>query len=111
MVTPLLKKNNLDRNDMANYRPVSNLTFLSKLIERIASKQVIYHFNQHSLLPVSQSGYRRYHSTETALIDVSSKLFASMDAQNVSLLCLLDMSSAFDCVDHALLLKKLKLSF
>ena len=98
-------------NDLRNYRPVSNLSFLSKIIVRIVSKQLINHLKIHNLLPVYQSGYMKFHSTETALIDVSSNLFASMDVQNVSLLTFLDMSSAFDCVDHVLLLKELKLFF
>ena len=111
IVSPRLKKACLDKNDIANYRPVSNLSFLSKLIERIAAKQLLSHLTLNNLMPECQSGYRNFHSTETALLDVSSELFAATDAQNVSLLALLDMSSAFDCVDHTLLLEKLSCSF
>ena len=58
-------------------------------------------------MPLYQSGYQRFHSTDTALLQVTSELYASMDEQKVSLLALFDMSAAFDCVDHMLLLDKL----
>ena len=111
IVTPVLKKTSLDKNNVNNYRPVSNLKFLSKLIERIVLRQLLDHLQSNALLPTHQSGYRRFHSTETALLDVSSELYSSMDAQHVSLLALLDMSAAFDCVDHELLLNKLEYCF
>ena len=111
VVTPILKKSTLDKNNLSNYRPVSNLKFLSKIIERIVAKQLTSHLKRYELLPIHQSGYREFHSTESALIHVSSSLFASMDSQDVSLLSLLDMSAAFDCVDHKILLKKLDCCF
>ena len=107
VVKPLLKKESLDESDIKNYRPVSNLSFISKIVEQIVAKQLLFHLTANSLLPMCQSGYRQFHSTETALLEITSELYASMDEQKVSLLALLDMTAAFDCVDHALLLRKL----
>lgn len=111
IITPVLKKSTLDRGDISNYRPVSNLSFISKIIERVVAKQLLHYIALNSLMPIFQSGYRHFHSTETALLNVVSELFAAADAQNVSLLALLDMSAAFDCVDYTLLLEKLSKSF
>ena len=107
IVTPRLKNKTLDINDIKNFRPVSNLSFISKLIERVVTKQLLNYLHSFNLLPRYQSGYRCYHSTETALLEVVSNLFESCDASNVSLLALLDMSAAFDCVNHDTLLKRL----
>ena len=70
IVSPLLKKPGLDAADMANYRPVSNLTFVSKVTERaVASQQNVY-FIANDLLPRYQSAYHKKHSTETAMLRV-----------------------------------------
>ena len=79
IVTPLLKKAGLDAADMANYRPVSNLTFLSKTVERVVAKQLNGYLAANGLLPRLQSAYRRGHSTETALLRVMSDVFAATD--------------------------------
>ena len=110
VITPLLKKPNLDPGCMANYRPISNLSFLSKVIERIVFRQVNQHLTACGLLPRFQSAYRRFHSTETALLRVLSDVFASADKRQVTLLALLDLTAAFDCVDHQILFNRLKLN-
>ena len=104
IVTPLLKKPVLDAANMANYRPVSNLSFISKVVERAVAVQL----NEY-LLPCYQSAYRKNHSTETALLRVWSDILMAADRRQVTLLCLLDLSSAFDCVDHDLLLQRFRL--
>jgi len=68
LVSPLLKKTSLDPNEMKKYRPVSNLTFVSKVVERIVVKQLVDFLQSNSLMPRLQSAYRRHHSTETALL-------------------------------------------
>ena len=75
LVFPLLKKENLDKHELKSYRPISNLTFLSKLIERIVSMQLTDYLENNDLLPKHQSAYRRCHSTETALLKVYSDFF------------------------------------
>ena len=108
VVSPLLKKSSIDSVEIKNYRPVSNLTFTSKLVERIVTEQFVQYLNANGLMPRLQSAYRRRHSTETALLRVLSDIFAATDNQRVTLLGLLDLSAAFDCVDHTILLNRLQ---
>jgi hypothetical protein len=110
-VTSLLKKPSLDPDELKNFRPVSNLTFVSKVVERLVSEQITEYLQEHNLMPRLQSAYRRNHSTETALLRVISDLLAAMDHQQVSLLGLLDLSAAFDCVDHSILIERLEKTF
>jgi len=70
VVTPLINKSSMDVNSLHSYRPISNLSFVSKLLERLVSTQLQSHVVTHSLLPSNQSAYRRGHSTETALLKV-----------------------------------------
>ena len=107
VVTPLQKKPGLDADDLKNYRPVSNLTFTSKLVERAVALRLTSYLNAHGLMPQLQSAYRRHHSTETALLKVLSGIYAAIDRQQVTLLGLIDLSAAFDCVDHNILLRRL----
>ena len=111
IVTPLLKKPGLDVNDMANYRSVSNLTFLSKVIEWIVAQQLNDYLAANNLLTGKQSAYKSFHSTETTTLRVLSDALVSVDAQKVTLLSLLDLSAAFDCVDHPLLVLRLQRNF
>ena len=111
IVVPLLKKDNLNAGELKNYRPVSNLSFVSKLLERAASEQLTEYFVRLNLLPERQSAYRAGHSCETALLRVHSDLVAAADAGNISLIAILDLSAAFDCVDHDILLKRLRCNF
>jgi len=94
-----------------NYRPVSNLSFVSKLVERAAVKQLVDYLEVNQLMPKLQSAYRKHHSTETAVLWVLSYILNAMDNQQVTLLALLDLSAAFDCVDHDILLSRLQSSF
>ena len=107
VVTPLLKKQSLDPQDVSNYRPVSNLSYVSKLVERAAVRQLVDYLESNGLMPRLQSAYRRHHSTETALLKVWSDILMAADNQQVTLLALLDLSAAFDCVDHDILLSRL----
>ena len=93
---------------LENYRPISNLQFISKLTERAVCEQLYSHMSKHSMFPVLQSSYRKHHSTETGLIKVKNDLLMRMNSQHVILLVLLDLSAAFDTVDHVILLKRLQ---
>lgn len=105
-VFPLLKKPGLDVI-FKSFRPVSNLTFVSKLIERAVFNQIHGHLICTNLYPVAQSAYRRNHSTETALLNVMNNFLLNMNKQHVTILVLRDLSTAFDTVDHSILLDRL----
>ena len=111
VITPLLKKYNLNPNELKNYRPVSNLPFLSKILEKVVLKQCQKYLLQNNLLEINQSAYRKNHSTETAVLSVLEDLLSSIDKKLVSLVCLLDLSAAFDTIDHEILLTRLQRSF
>ena len=101
-VKPLLKKLGLTVDDKKNFRPVSNLSFVSKLIERAISAQLIRHANKTGNLEPFQSTYRENHSTETALLCVKPDLLNALDSKEITCLVLLDLSAAFDTVKNRL---------
>jgi hypothetical protein len=107
VISPLIKKSSLDQQGFSNYRPVSGLPFLSKLIERLMLKQLTSHIEDFQLLLPIQSAYRVNYSTETALLAIQNDLLSAADAGMGSALLLLDLSAAFDTVDHQILLKRL----
>ena len=107
---PQLKKINLDLIEK-NYRPVSNVQFIGKLIERAVNNQLMNTSQINNLMEPMQSAYRTGHSTETALIKVKADLLNAIDNKEVVCLVLLDLSVAFDTVDHQILLERLKNMF
>ena len=107
LVTPLLKKPSPDLI-MKNYRPISNLPFVGKLLERCVIDQLLEHIRTNNLMEPLQSAYRPHHSTETALLRVRTDILKAMDNQEVACLVLLDLSAAFDTVDHKFLLERLE---
>ena len=111
IVTPLLKKPSLDKENPSNYRPISNLSFLSKLVERVVKSRLDQHLASNSLYNPCQSAYTRYHSTETALLAVHDSLIRAIAHQQVTCLCLLDLSAAFDIIDHNILIRRLSTWF
>jgi len=102
LVKPLFKKLDLEPV-LNNFRPVSNLSFISKCAEKLVFQQLLSHCSENALLPSNQSAYRKHHFTKTCLLKVQNHILLSMDWQEVSLLVLLDLSAAFDTIDHKLL--------
>jgi Reverse transcriptase (RNA-dependent DNA polymerase) len=101
----------MDPSDVRSYRPISNLSVISKLLERLVARQLLAHLNSTGLLPRLQPAYRTNHSTETAVLKVLSDILLAADAGDLSALVLLDLSAAFDTVDHAILLQRLDSSY
>ncbi len=107
LVTPILKKAGLDQNNLKHYRPISNLPCTAKLLERVAVKQLSDHMTQHGLHEPFQSAYRAGHSTETALLRVKADFDIAVDEGSGVVLVMLDLSAAFDTLDHKILLDRL----
>ena len=110
LVSPLLKKSGV-LSEFTNLRPVSNVQYVSKLTECAVFDQTHAHLTSHGLYPPFRSAYRKCHSTETALLKVQNDILMNLDSQRVTLLVLLDLSVAFDTVDHGVLLNRLNTSF
>ena len=110
LISPLIKKLLLDPDVFKNYRPVSNLPYISKLIERIVAVRLVKHLNDNGLYENNQSAYRELHSTETALLRVQNDIQQIVDADGAAILVLLDLSAAFDTIDHVRLLHILEYS-
>jgi hypothetical protein len=110
LLVSILKKLGLEAL-FENFRPVNNLSFVSKIAEKAVVGQMLNHCEDNAPLPINQSAYRPFHSTETALVKVQSDILMSMDQREVTLLVLLDLSAAFDTVDHEIMLELLKSNF
>ena len=108
LVTPLLKKTTLDANEVKNYRPVSNLCFVSKIVEKVVAVRFSKHLSDNDLYEQMQSAYRPNHSTETALLRVRNDLLCIFDERKAAILVLLDLSAAFDTIDHTIMLTRLR---
>ena len=107
MVNPIFKSG--DPAVISNYRPISIVPIMAKVVERVVQRQLSAYMSDNHLLSPSQHGFRSHHSTETALLSVTNRIFSNMDRGHVSLLCLLDLSKCFDVIPHSLLLSKLQL--
>ncbi len=107
-VKPLLKKPNLDYSLLNNYRPISNISFLSKILEKVVLQQLNQFLDEYSIREKYQSGFRQGHNTETALLKIVNDLRLNTDKGNASVLILLDLSAASDMVDHCILIDRLE---
>ena len=107
IVHPIHKSGPL--SDPANFRPISIVPVIAKIVERIVQRQLYSYLTQNHLFSPAQHGFRPRHSTETALITVTDHILSATDRGEISLLCLLDLSKCFDVIDHSKLLTKLQL--
>uniref|UniRef100_A0A8C2BTF1 Reverse transcriptase domain-containing protein n=1 Tax=Cyprinus carpio TaxID=7962 RepID=A0A8C2BTF1_CYPCA len=107
-VTPLLKKPSLDHTVLKKFRPISVLPFISKVLEKIVLNQLQHFLTSNSIYEVFQSGFKSAHSTESALLRVLNDIYLSTDSGDSVVLILLDLSAAFDTIDHSLLLSRLE---
>ena len=110
-VKPSIKKQDGNINDYKNYRPISNLPFLSKILEKCVLQQLDVHLTTNNLHAEHQSGYKKFHSCETATLRIYNDLLCITDNDKQAILLLLDLSAAFDTINHTILLKKLRHSF
>ena len=111
VLKPSLKKYNDDPNELANYRPISNLPFLSKLLEKVVCQRITEHLTSNNLLSPSQSAYRKNHSTETSLVRVTNDILMALESGRSTVLVTIDISAAFDTVNHQMLLTRYKNHF
>ena len=107
-VTPIIKDFKDDHDDLKNYRPISNLSTLSKILERCMYVQINNYLAENSLYCEEQSGYRKGHSCETLLVSMFDDVIKETDNNNLIAMILLDLSAAFDAIDHCTLLNKLE---
>ena len=103
----ILKKGGSDANALTNYRPISNITFVAKTTERFVAQQVQHFMEENGIYGIYQSAYRAHHSAETALVRIHNDIAHSIDNRQSVLLVLLDLSAAFDTIDHTILLRRL----
>ena len=108
LVKPLLKKFDLDVSEFSSFRSISTLSFVSKLIERVVSKRLNEHMTTNNLHINSQHGYKTNHSTETLLLKFFNDILVAIDKNRGVVVLLIDLSSAFDTVQHDILLKILE---
>ncbi|XP_076597184.1 uncharacterized protein LOC143326976 [Chaetodon auriga] len=107
VVQPLLKKPGLDHCVLANFRPISKLPFISKILEKVVHAQLKSFLDEHGVLEVFQSGFKTLHSTESALLRVFNDILLANDSGDLVILVLLDLTAAFDTVDHNTLVARL----
>ena len=105
-IAPIFKKEDPHLTD--NYRPISLLPVISKIFEKVVFKQVYDYFNDNNLLYKNQYGFRKKHSTELAGLEFHDKLVTELDKSKLPIAIFLDLSKAFDTIDHDILLHKLR---
>ena len=103
-----MKKSDADFEQFQNFRPISNVKVVSKLLEKAVVIQLTDHVMGHHLDETFQSAYKNFHSTETALVRVQNDILCAIDNNESVILLLLNLSDAFDTVDHSILLSRLR---
>ena len=110
-VLSLLKKGNLDPTIPSNYRPISNLSTISKIIERLVYSRITFHVSPSPNFNLFQSAYRKHHSTETTLLRITDSLRNICATGHATVFVSLDLSAAFDTLDHNILIDILNRHF
>ena len=105
VLDPLLKKCGLDTDSKKNYRPVNNLLFMSKLIERTVLSRLNTHMSHHNLHCDSNFGYKKFRSTETMMLGLVDEVLSGFDENECTIILFLDLSAAFDTIDFEKLLQ------
>ena len=107
-IVPIPKASNIDHRQAENSRPISLLPMLSKVCEKVVANQFIPYLLSHNRLTANQSGNKQWHSTETALLKITDVILKAMNNQQLTAVVLLDMSKAFDSLDHGILISELE---
>jgi len=110
-ITPQLKKSDIDPAETRSYRPISNLPVVSKLLERLVSSRLLSYLKSADLMSPLQSAYRAGHSTEMAVTKVLVDILLALDRGDFAALTLLDLSAAYDAIDHPMLIRRLELLY
>ena len=105
MIDPLLKKAGLDSDVKKNYRPVNNIVFFSKLIERVVTQRLESHMQLNCLQEKTAFGYKTFHSTETMMLGVTEEVLKGFDENKATIIIFLDLNAAFDTIDIEKLLQ------
>ena len=108
LIRPLLKRPNLDTDELKNYMPVSNFHFVVKVLEKHVMIRLEEHMETHSLHDPMQSAYNKAHSTKTALVRISNDILQATDNNKCVIFASLDLSAAFHTVDHSTFVYRLK---
>ena len=108
VISPGLKKPGLDANELKNYRPISNICFPAKIMEKVVAEQLVQHLKQNGIFDPLQSAYQKGKSCETALIKIKNDVDLMLSEGRAALIVLLDLSAAFDTLDHEMLLHRLQ---
>ena len=108
MLSPMLKKSDADFEEFQNFHPISKLKVLSKLVEKAVAIHLTDHVMSHHFDETFQSAYKNFHFTETALVRVQNDILCAIDNNESVILFLLDLSAAFDTVDHSILLSRVR---
>ena len=101
----------MDATDVRSFRLISNLSVILKLLARFVAHRLLKYLTVNNLLPRFQSAYRPHHSVETAVLKVLADILLAIDRGDLAGLALLDLSAAFDTVDHDVLLQRLLISY
>ncbi len=105
---PHLKKMTLDVEILKHFRPISNLPFVSKIVEKVVDNQTSDHMTRNNLHDIMQSAYKEYYSTETAMVRFHNDVLVGIDSGLSYLIVCIDMTAAFDTVNHQIMLQRLQ---